>query len=114
MKSKKESIDIESVTFQQSELLERVIVSIGMTLCNALVRAERYDEIIALREIAGEFALLASVYGEQTNRIPESLGVSLGEAIEFKLQSIKAQDGSNEWRHYLADDEAVLEELSKR
>ncbi len=114
MKSQKEPIDIESVTFQQSELLEQVIVSLGTTLCDALLRAERYDEVAALGELAGEFALLASVYGEQTNRIPEYLGVSLGEAIKFKLQSIKAQDGSSEWRHYLADDEAVLEELSKR
>ena len=114
MKSQKEPIDIESVTFQQSTLLEQVIVSHGTMLCDALIRAERYDEIVVLNELTGEFTLLASAYGEQTNRIPEDLGVSLGEAAQMKLHAVQHRTGSMDWSYYVDDTRNALIKLRQK
>lgn len=100
--------------FTKSEVIEHLIVEWGKALCVSVENANTTTDLEAIRLIAIEFSVLAETYSNAIDGFNESLGVSLGEAIEFKLQSIKAQDGSNEWRHYLADDEAVLEELSKQ
>jgi hypothetical protein len=111
---REDPIDIENITFQQSSILEQVIINSGKMLYESLVKAERYDEVAALSELIGEFTLLASVYGGQTDRILESLGVSLGEAAIFKLEAIKRQDASMEWKHYAEDTKSMLDELETR
>lgn len=111
MNSQQESIDIESITFQQSPLLEQMIVSIGTTLHHTLMQTQRYDETVAVSELIGEFTLLASVYGEQTNHIPEDLGVSLSEAARMKMHAIQHNTNSMEWSHYAEDAKKALKKI---
>ncbi len=105
------SSNIEEIIFQPSAMLEQVIAHLGTTLCDALIKAERYDEVAALSELIGEFTLLASVYGEQTNRINEDLGVSLNEAAIMKLHALKHKTGSFEWKYYADDTKKQLDDL---
>ena len=100
--------------FTKSEVIERLIIEWGKALCVSVKNTNTTTDLEAIRLIATEFSVLVETYSNAIDGFNESLGVSLGEAIEFKLQSIKSQDGSNEWQHYLADDQATLEELSKR
>jgi len=102
---------IEEIIFQPSVILEQVIAYLSMTLCDALIKAERYDEVAALGELIGEFTLLASMYGEQTNRVREDLGVSLNEAAIMKLHVIKHGTGSLEWKYYADDTKNMLDSL---
>ncbi|HSW77271.1 MAG TPA: hypothetical protein VLG36_00555 [Candidatus Chromulinivoraceae bacterium] len=108
---KEDQIDIELITFHQSALLERVIIDFGKKLCTLLIEADRYDEVAALGEFIGEFTLLASVYGEQTNCVREDLGVSLNEAAIMKLHAIKHKTGSLEWKYYVDDTKNMLDDL---
>lgn len=105
------SSKIEEIIFQPSAMLEQVIARLGTTLCDALIKAERYDEVAALSELIGEFTLLASVYGEQTNRISEDLGVSLNEAAIMKLHTLKHKTSSLEWKYYVDDTKKQLNNL---
>lgn len=107
----KDPIDVEEITFQPSVVIERAIVSLGTTLCDALIKAERYDEVAALSELVGEFTLLASAYGDQTSRIREDLGVGLSEAVLLKLDSITKKTGSLEWKPYVEDTKRMLSDV---
>lgn len=112
--SQQEPINIENITFQQSRLLEHVINSLGSVLYDALVKANRYDEVATLSELIGEFTLLASAYGEQTNRIREDLGVGLNEAALLKLEAITKKTGSMEWMSYAEDTKRMLNDTGSR
>ena len=111
MTRQENQIDIEEITFGQSVILEHLIIELGKLLYESLTKAERYDEVAALSEFIGEFTLLASAYGEQTNRIPEDLGVSLNEAVLFKLYDIKRGVEPKEWERYAEDTKKALDEL---
>lgn len=102
-------IDIENITFEPSIVLEKVIINFGRTLYNSLIEATRADEIAALSELIGEFTLLASVYGEQTNRIREDLGISLNEAAIMKLYAVKHNTDSVEWKYYAQQTKDMLD-----
>lgn len=108
-------IDIETMNFQQSAVLEQLILDLGKILHRSLVDANRYEEVAALSELIGEFTLLASSYGEKTTRIREDLGVSLNEAALLKLSAIKRRAATSdlEWKYYADDTKKVLDELEK-
>jgi hypothetical protein len=103
--------EMEDITFEPSELLEKVIIDFGKILCNPLIEATRVDELEALNELIGMFTELASAYGEQTDRIREDLGVSLNEAALMKLHAVKQGTGSNEWRYYAEQTKEMLDEF---
>jgi hypothetical protein len=104
-------IDIECIDFQQSDLLEKLILNFGDMLHESLIAAQRPDEIETLIELTVEFSVLASTYGEQTDRIPEDLGVSLNEAAHLKLTMVKKHATSSEWAYYAQQTKDMLNEL---
>jgi hypothetical protein len=105
--------DLENISFEPSKLLEETITNLGRDLYDALIKADRYDEIAALNELIGDLATLASTYGGQTNRLREDLGVSLNEAALLKLHAIKHKTGSLEWKSYADDAKSMLDELGQ-
>lgn len=107
-------MDIEDMKFTKSEVIENLLLDWGGALCLAVKNADAITDLEAIRLIAIEFRVLTETYSDSINAFNESLGVSLIESIEFKIKTIKTKDGSNEWQHYLADDELALKELSKR
>jgi hypothetical protein len=113
--SRKNPIDIEHITFQQSAVIEEIIVKLGNMLYESLIKADRYDEVAALSELIGEFTLLASIYGEQTGQVREDLGVSLNEAALLKLSAIKQNEDSSdlEWKVFADQTKNALNKLKK-
>ena len=111
-----DKIDIETIDFQQSDVLEDLILKLGKMLHDTLLSAKRYDEIAALSELVGEFTLLASSYGEGTMSIPEDLGVSLNEAVLLRLAAVKqdADTLDTEWEHYANQTKMLLDRLENR
>lgn len=103
--------DLENISFKQSKILEEMIASLGRNLYDVLIKADRYDEVAALCELTGELAILASAYGEQTNRLREDLGVGLNEAALLKLHAVKYETGSREWRAYADETKKILDQL---
>lgn len=93
---------LESVNLQASRIIERVLIKVGRELHKALVDAERYDEVTAIKELIGEYSAVASFYGERTGRIPEDLGVDLNEAMLLKESDLKKNGKvtSNTWKEF--------------
>jgi len=101
--------DIEHINYQQSAMLERLLLDFGNLLHHSLVEATREDETMALSELIGEFTLLASAYATKTDRLREDLGVSLNEAALLKLTAIKTGNThDNEWRRFAEDAKRTL------
>lgn len=107
-------MDYEDVVFQKSKVIEDFLLNWGLELCKAIKSAETNEELLVLRNVVTEFAVLASAYSESINGFREDLGVSLGEAIEFKRQAILNETHSKEWEQYLKDDEETLNGLMQQ
>lgn len=104
---------IESINFQPSMALERFLVAAGRNLYEAVIAADRIDELAALLELTSTYSGIASAYGEKTSRVPEDLGVGLNEAVLLKHSDI-TQHGAitnTEWRHHADDTLDALSEI---
>lgn len=78
-----------SVDLHPSAISERLLITLGHALYKALDEATRLDEVELLLDAIGEFSIMASAYGDKTNRVAESLGVDLNEAAIYKQLSLK-------------------------
>jgi hypothetical protein len=102
---------LESIDLEPSRHSERTLIQLGALLYNSLIAAERLSEVELLMDAIGEYATMASFYGDKTGRTPESLGVDLNEAALFKHDSLK-RDESNEWQTYANQFKNTLKELA--
>lgn len=103
---------VEDIRFQKSTAIERLLIDWGYALCAAVKSANNVDDLAAIRSVVTEFSVLASTYSESIEGFQEDLGVSLGEAVDFKRDAIARRTGSNEWGQYLIDTEESLKILS--
>lgn len=106
--------EYDTIEFQQSDLVERLLLELGTMLHGYLIEANRYDEVATVSEMIGEFTYMASHYGEQIEGVREDLGVDLNEAASFKLYEMKHPDAHSEWHIYAAQGKQALDELRAR
>lgn len=85
---------LEQIDIQPSATIEQLILDQGARLYDALAKANRYDEIVLVRELIASYTYMVSSYADKTGRLPESLAVDLNEAALLKL------DSSNEWQRF--------------
>ena len=105
-------MNVEDIRFQKSKAIESLLIDWGYALCAAVSSADNVDDLIAVRSIVTEFSVLASTYSESIEGFQEDLGVSLGEAVDFKREAVAKKTGSKEWEQYLIDTESSLKILS--
>ena len=90
---------LESVKFEPSKQIETTLIRMGTVLYHALTDAVRLDEVEILIDAIGEYSTMASYYGEQTGRVPESMGVDLNEASIMKHSAL-SNGIATDWATY--------------
>ena len=106
----------EPIELIQSDVIERMLVRVGLELCGTLDNVTRLDELKVLLDLAIEYSTACSIYGEKVQTFREDLGVGLVEAIHLRhteLEDPESVDGG-EWKHYMNDDFLYLQNLAHR
>lgn len=102
---------LESV--QKSPVIDKFIYDQGVLLANTLEILSRADEVELISDQIGAYTVLASIYGDATGQVPESLGVDLGEAALLKLAELRDDNPSksNESSFYLKQFDESLQQI---
>jgi hypothetical protein len=103
---------LESVDLKPSENTEVMLLQVGAALHSGLIRAERLDEVEILMDVIIEYSSMVSIYGDKTDRIPESLAVDLNEAALLKRDEL-IEDVEKEWKIFASQFNDALHDIAE-
>lgn len=78
---------LESV--RKSLVIDEFIYTQGKLLADVLTKSTRIDEVNLISDLIGSYTHMVSMYGDFSDKIPESLGVDLNEACLMKLYELR-------------------------